>query len=218
MAYEAMEDVYESFSQWLWGLTPREKSREAQKQVRQAQREVDKERWMLKQRHEKCESELRAKAKVATSMDDLRPIASEISRIKGALANVDRITRLLDGVATKMLSASTSVLVTSVLQTVTETLSSIRSRLSIASVWCAPCSSQSSSLELCCFHAASMRAPRQSSRTAAGGGPVVQRGTRAMGAFANRVLYTVQGGRGSSSACVRTPDALSAHARPIINP
>lgn len=131
---EALEDAYDAASRWVFGPTPRERARQAQMQVRQAQRDLERERWTLQQRRTKCEAELREAAKKASSLDELRSVASEISRIRGAMANVDRMSRLLDGVAAKALSASTSVAVSGVLQSVTETLSGINGAESTASL------------------------------------------------------------------------------------
>ena len=131
---EALEESYETVSRWVFGPTPRERAREAQSHVRRAQRDLERERWTLQQRRAKCVAELRERAKTAHSLDDLRSVASEISRIRGALRNVERMNRLLDGVSAKVLSASTSVAVTGVLQSVTETLAGIHGSESVSSV------------------------------------------------------------------------------------
>lgn len=126
-ALEILEEVGDTLYRWTFGPTHRERVREAQQQIRQAQREVERERWTLKQRHEKLINELKAAAKTATCAEELRPLACEISRAKGALMNVDRINRNLDGIVAKVLSASTNVTISNVLQSTTEALSAIQS-------------------------------------------------------------------------------------------
>lgn len=121
----SLEDAYDTVNRWVWGPTPRERVRETQNHIRQVQRDLERERWKLQQRRSERENDLRLRAKKAHCVDDLRNVALDISRLSGALNNLDRMNRMLDGVADKVTSASVGVATSTAMRSVTETMSGI---------------------------------------------------------------------------------------------
>ena len=81
--------------------------------MRRSQRDLETEKNALIFREKNAIKSLRERAK-AHSPEELRPLAMEIARIRGGIANVEKMQRLLDGLAAKVLNANTSAAVATI--------------------------------------------------------------------------------------------------------
>jgi len=100
---ETFQEWYEFGSEVVWGPGPAQIIRNAQQNIRQSIRRLDRERNRHKRQEQKLVEDLKTTAPSARCLDDLKPAALAISRCRRGQRRIDRIIFQMQGLEMQIL-------------------------------------------------------------------------------------------------------------------
>ena len=117
--YEWMEDVSDTFNEYVFGPSPKEVLRRSAREVKRSMLQINREKSAYELREIALKNELRKRAQVATDARDLAPLAKDIARVRSGIRRTYKMASNLEGVHQRLMSASTTATIATALQDAT---------------------------------------------------------------------------------------------------